>query len=704
MRTPTTIEGLLEFDRQAREALRIFRRNVPHYQGVARALTQEPVKIIPSEMSATDGKNIYVRVPFELGDPKLQFHPDKQACKERDETSTLRCKACSTMERIHVELMHEIAHISMGSFEMADGYARDLLLDLVDDLAEKGEISDRIKARVDRESAAGGDYWKLCAAISKYLQLLINACEDVRVNNAMMDARRGTKKMFHAMLATGLEDRENGMKWIDTPPNFQMLAGIILTAHEFPLPELAPEVLEALEDSELKSLISDVANTDNVHETFGVSLPILRVLHRLGFFQMPNEEELDQMDQAEKDAEKSEGEGGSGGSGGVCEDDSGDDSDSDGTGSADDSDDESDDDPMGSPSEVADLYRKFAGHEQVSVDGKSDRSESEMEDGPDEAGDATLKPSGKFSDEEQQRELMKRVIKQVDHFDAPSVNVHGVGVHKYSDRARAWNKRDRYYDDTLSDIDVPEGLLAPALNRLRVVFTDNNSRRHERSLKRGRLDTRSLGKRVPIEDDRIFHKRQFPQDRDHSVLIGLDVSGSTAGDGGGICRLIKKAAYAKAEMLHRLGIRFAVYAHSGGPENADTYSYECTQVDLFEVKAFDDPWGPIQHGALRDLGPYSANLDGHTLEFYRKRMQAEDTTDKWIFYYTDGQMPAENYDEELEVLKFNIEMCRKLGIHLVGVGVRNDDPKEYGLDTIRLDRIEDLQVVVDGLRDRLELW
>lgn len=123
---------------------------------------------------------------------------------------------------------------------------------------------------------------------------------------------------------------------------------------------------------------------------------------------------------------------------------------------------------------------------------------------------------------------------------------------------------------------------------------------------------------------------------------------------------------------------------------------------IYEIKTPEQPWGQKQKQLLSNLGPSSANLDGHTLEFYRKVCQRQDTTRKVILYYTDGAMPMANYDEELEILQHNIKLCRNLGIQLVGVGIKNEDPADHGLDTVRLDEITDVPKVVKELEKRLK--
>lgn len=289
-------------------------------------------------------------------------------------------------------------------------------------------------------------------------------------------------------------------------------------------------------------------------------------------------------------------------------------------------------------------------------------------------------------------EALEVSLDQIDYFDSPSLRVGGVTEYDHSNGGGAWSNSPYYRNNEL--IEVSEGTLVSALQRLRLAFTDNARGRTERNRRSGKIDGRVLAKRAPLDDDRLFKKKVIPGKKDYFVLIGLDVSGSTSRHiGGGIIRLemMKAAAGAKAELLSRLGIEFAMYAHSGSMES----------VDIFHIKTPKERWGKKQKEALADLKPYSANLDGHTLEYYRKVVQARTETDKLILYYTDGHMPAANFEEELEILQREIKMCEKLNIHLIGVGVNSDSPKEHGLDTILLNELTDIPDVVNELRKRL---
>jgi cobalamin biosynthesis protein CobT len=313
-----------------------------------------------------------------------------------------------------------------------------------------------------------------------------------------------------------------------------------------------------------------------------------------------------------------------------------------------------------------------------------------------------------------------RAIVQAGDFDAPSRNIFGVNVHRYdkhiieadgTDRTEgmAWNKyfleasasshfyRD-YYGMELTKI--PEGVLGPSLIRMRAAFANNKLAAVQRDLKTGKLDRSVLARRISTGDPRLFKRTAFPGKKDYEVVIGLDVSGST---GGGAIALTKQAALAQAELLHRCGVRFSIYAHSG---NLHSGAYDRSgglDVDIFVAKDANDAWDSKARERLAALTPASANLDGHTLEWYRKRLDESSATDRIIMYYTDGAMPCENMQEELTILQREIKTCERKGYTLMAVGIGNDDPIRHGLDTVRIDTIEELPKVVRHLEKRLSV-
>jgi hypothetical protein len=312
-------------------------------------------------------------------------------------------------------------------------------------------------------------------------------------------------------------------------------------------------------------------------------------------------------------------------------------------------------------------------------------------------------------------EELDRAIIQSEYFEKPSVNVHGVREHKYGipimetdasgrlvDVSTAWTDQYSSYIGYRTGIDVdltiPETILGPGLIEMRRVFSDNARAAYLKHLKSGKVNSRSLGKRAPFGDPRLFQKKRLPGKRSYAVLLGIDISGSTLGVN---LALAKRAAVAQAELCQRMGIDFAVYAHTASGRG-NSWGNDLS-LDIYEIKAFDAPWDNKAREALGKISADSENLDGHGIEYYRRKIERHSSTDKIILYYSDGKMPAANYDEELEILQREIAYCKSHKITLMGVGIRTDSPKRHGLDTVEVNDDSDISKVLRHLQSGILL-
>ena len=292
-----------------------------------------------------------------------------------------------------------------------------------------------------------------------------------------------------------------------------------------------------------------------------------------------------------------------------------------------------------------------------------------------------------------------RAVNQSLHFDQPSSYITEVKIHDNVDRNSStpwdgWSYYKKYSGGSLDSIKVDEGILGSALLQTRRAFTDNKQATFERNRRSGRVNKKVLGQRAWSNDDRLFHKKRLPGKKDYAVLIGVDISGSTST---GAIDLIRKCAWAQAELCHRLGIKFALFAHTG--QYVDGISN--LTLDIYVLKDWDDPWSAVIQDRFAKIGPTAANLDGHTMEFYRKQLDRRTETDKVLMYYTDGDMPMENYAEELNILRREIKECQRRSYTLMAVAIENDEPQAYGLDTVRVDSQNDVKRVVAHLEKRL---
>lgn len=290
--------------------------------------------------------------------------------------------------------------------------------------------------------------------------------------------------------------------------------------------------------------------------------------------------------------------------------------------------------------------------------------------------------------------LVADVARSMEHFDDYSTVIKGVD---FIDQ----DSFHPYFKNMIlspAQRKIPEGLLAPSLLHMRRALADNAMADRQHNKRSGRVNQRVLGRRAWNDDDRLFSKKTVPGKRDYAVLIGIDISGSTSSYGGGrggmpTIHLELLAAYAQAELCHRMGIKFAVYGHTGQNE----------ALAIYKIKEWDQAWDSKAQDRLFKATPVQANLDGHTLEFYRKQMDKVKATDKIIMYYSDGEMPLENYREELTILKKEIAICKQRGYVLMGVGARTDSPTQHGLITVRIDDITEIQNVVKHLGKQIEM-
>jgi len=331
--------------------------------------------------------------------------------------------------------------------------------------------------------------------------------------------------------------------------------------------------------------------------------------------------------------------------------------------------------------EIAKMAKQMFGHEDQE---QEDGNYTEPEDG--------LRPMGESQDDDVASELDQAIKWQ--KFDAPPRGINDFKeIESKVDPDLAYSGSSGF-----PPIVFDPGLVSGETARLRGVFAANRKRRISGSLKSGpKLDVPNLH-RIGQDDFRIFGRQDRPDRRDWFVLIGLDDSGSTLTNGA--AKVIREMGLGIGEMLNGVGVKFAMYAHSGRFVPKGTGICVTHKV----LKGPDEPWTSetkerLQFICREDTG----NLDGHTLEQYRKVIEARRETDKMILYVTDGAMPMANYNEELEVLQRELEILRRQRVNLFGVGYRTDSPKQHGMDTVVVEDGQDLPGLISGLRSRLEV-
>lgn len=316
-----------------------------------------------------------------------------------------------------------------------------------------------------------------------------------------------------------------------------------------------------------------------------------------------------------------------------------------------------------------------------------------------------------------------KAIIQNAHFDNPTATVYDIRVFTWPKDDRRCEGWEPYYEnenltlrigdkdhrgnDAWDQLRTSEEILQPTLFEMRRVFSDNRRSRYDRNQKRGKLDARALGRRAwkATEDPRLFKKMERPGKRSYAVVMAGDASSSAAN---GAIVVEKQAMLAQAELCHRMGVDFEVWFHTADeyegpllPPDFNKSRDDAWTQDMYQVKGWNTPWNDQAREGLAWMHPVYTNLDGHNLEFLRKRLMVSQATTKILLYYTDGQMPAANRLDEIETLKREVDNYQRAGIIMLGVGVGTSSPIKWGMDTVRIDNKGDVGKVIKHLERRL---
>jgi hypothetical protein len=326
---------------RAKRAVKRFRAMLPGLNGYVRAISgrKDLSIVLATGQPRTDGKRIFFEPPIELGDDLVH---DRRLCDKRDPESYQQlCQSCAVRETLLIKIYHEIAHNLYGTFQMAASgmELKKKIYEEINKLEPKycKQIQDKLWNTSHYVS-----YQELAAKVNPFLPVLVNALEDLRVDESMFKARRGTRAMFYAMtrefFVNGVKNLDGSVGyWKDMPLNSQVLVGIFIVGTGYAYEGwFDPRVEKALGDETIQKLAKDVDELESSLETFERAFPILQRLRELGF--CLTEEEYDEKEQQD-DGEES--------------DDSEQDSDSSGAGDSEPSDKEADQADSGSSAESA---------------------------------------------------------------------------------------------------------------------------------------------------------------------------------------------------------------------------------------------------------------------------------------------------------------------------------------------------------------
>ena len=565
-------------------------------------------------------------------------HRDDVCGLRSGKAQTLLCAACASREAIISHLHHEIAHIVYGSFDEYD-LDREDFPDTI--MAIFPEYRVPIYSMISTGEKVNSV--RFAGETHPHLAAINMPMEDQRINTASYKDNSGLEIMMRAgtgdIFYNGIEDDDGTfIKWQDRGRDEQMMIAPLFHMEGFDIDgQFDPDVVEAIYDPRVQANLALVRIASSSKEILVLSAKLLKRFRELGFF-LKNAGPAGKMNAKQKQ-------------------------------------------------ELED-FLKLLGKILEGVLGH-DETEEGVACG---IGDGTGSGhSDKLPDHE-----MELVAKCLTWLDNVPGHMRGLNVYPRGD-GPAYFIRPGRGGRTGVDLKSPESVVGNAVAKARIAFGINARTNRHRNQKAGRIHSGSLGKRAwNPKDGRLFQTKTVPDNRDYEVLIGFDISYSTMSKVPGYDKtrltMLKESVMALGEVCSRLGIPFSILAHTTGDGGS---------MDIYQMKGVKDHWDTKTKTLVSRIGAGSSNFDGNTLQFYRKQIEKSSATDKIILYFTDGVMPGAATESELPVLRSEIELCRKRGITLLGVGVCSSAPMDHGLDTVRVDSEADYPKVVAHLGKRL---
>lgn len=645
-------------------AIRNLRAMVPQLQIYAREMTGNPkLKLQVGSQSMTDGDTIWLRPPMTLA--RTQRHRPT-LCDITDAAGTSLCPTCADRQFIMATLQHEIGHCTMGSFEKLEiTRTQRALFDMVHKIPHA--FLTRLDAATSHLDTYNTSLKFTGQARHPWLQAFVLMGEDIRCNRMMFDAHEGMREEFMArgdrIINEGLETDDGELIMyhdLELDKQISLIFLVKATGVEYK-DHFAEEVVDICDSSEGKRVLRMFEDAGNVYETMVAAAHALKLANAHQLCEVnPNaaEDELKELLE-----------------------------------------------------EIMKFLATFIGHgEGGASDTPQFHAGEDDGDGDDEQPSSPMLSAGGVKHgkadpkEAATEEELTKVIESLALLGSVPMNVaQPLIIREGDDKDEMWDTEDYWssYVTSEKDFKLPESVLGASVNQARIAFGVNKRVERHRNQKSGKVHGKSLAKRVPFGDDRIFASKIRPDGRSYHVVIGIDSSGSTAGQ---TYENIKRAALGMAEVCSRVGVTFEIWGHTTYDLDRDDSRY-WTEADMgaafYAIKTADEPWGSVQRNRLRRATAVSGNLDGHSMRFYRRQADKSKANEKIIMYYTDGAMPASNYDEEKTILVEELEHCRRSHYTVLGVGAGTDSPKKYGLETVRVDSDNDYRTVVEHLGRRL---
>ncbi len=253
-----------------------------------------------------------------------------------------------------------------------------------------------------------------------------------------------------------------------------------------------------------------------------------------------------------------------------------------------------------------------------------------------------------------------------------------------------------YYNELYKELKPLIDSLYNDLNNLFIARSSHGYKSGYRTGKRINIGKRisEKAKGVSAVQSKAWERRELPTQKDYTISLLVDLSGSMAGDR---VEEALKSAIVFSEVLSKLNIRFEIYGFNSV---------------LHKYKGFDEQFGKpsreiipgmIEEASDYDLSGY--NDDGWALTETSERLSQQPGTEKIVVILSDGQ-PAESYRHngpEYDLHRVVDNIIHNTNQKLASIGIQSDSVADYYPDYSVIQDVAELPAaLVEVLRRVIE--
>lgn len=283
-------------------------------------------------------------------------------------------------------------------------------------------------------------------------------------------------------------------------------------------------------------------------------------------------------------------------------------------------------------------------------------------------------------------------------------------------------RSDAVIESTLGEISEESRKISGALQKtLERLIKAKSKSRNIPGKRSGRVNASSLY-RLSTGDDRVFRQKEVSATNDVAISLVVDLSGSMSGQK---LRTAMEGAYSLCEVLTRVGVtcevigfttadaatvrkmRDAAYREKQVLEERVEYSrHEPLYIPIF--KSFDEKFGPLQKRRIASAsmsGSFTTNnVDGESIRIAAKRLATmTKEPGKAMIILSDGSPSADgDYYAICKDLKDAIAEIEKMGIGMIGIGIRDRTVEQYYKNNVVINNVSELpELIMKELKEIL---